>query len=117
MTLFLLLLAFFQNQEASGYRLEDDKILFYYSGIAGRDVYVSGNFNTWSKSDQQWKMQYDDSLKQWRLLVARSKVKILNGNFYEFTFRVDGELTDADKNHKEVIHCAGFGYRYIIHGL
>ena len=101
----------------SGYVIEGDNVVFYYSG-EGRSVLVSGNFNSWSKNDVKWTMKFDESSKTWTLTTPKKEIiKNTSGSFYEFTFRVDGVLVDADKNAKSVIHCKGYGYRYVINDI
>ena len=102
--------------ESSGYSIEGDNVVFFYKGEA-QSVLVSGNFNQWSKSDAKWTMKFDDASKTWTLTIPRKEIKTGSGSFYEFTFRVDGVLIDADKNDKSVIHCRGYGYRYVINGI
>ena len=101
----------------SGYVIDGDNVVFYYSG-EGQNILVSGNFNGWSKDDKKWTMKFDDATKTWRLIMSRKEiVKNSSGSFYEFTFRVDGMLIDANKNDERVIHCQGYGYRYVIRGI
>jgi len=101
----------------SGYIVDGDNVVFYYSGEA-RKVVVSGNFNQWSKDDDKWAMRFDEASKTWKLITSKKEItKNISGSFYEFTFRVNGSLIDADKNNKSVIHCQGYGYRYVISGL
>jgi hypothetical protein len=111
------LLLLWISLSSSGYSIEGDFIHFTYDGIAKEAVYVSGNFNQWTKDDPKWNLQFDTAAGKWALSLPKSEVKKLKGSFYEFTFRVDGQLIDADKNYKDVIHCTGYGYRYVIHGL
>lgn len=112
----VLILWSFLLPESPGYRIEGDNLVFIYKGEA-QSVLVSGNFNKWSKNDTKWTMKFDDSSKTWRLTIPKREIKNISGSFYEFTFRVDGELIDADKNDKSVIHCRGYGYRYVISGI
>ncbi|HMG89723.1 MAG TPA: hypothetical protein VK589_06680 [Chryseolinea sp.] len=113
--LMLLLWSFIPPE--SGYVIDGDNVVFYYSG-EGRNVLVSGNFNKWSKDDDKWTMKFDPDSKTWKLTAPKKEiVKNISGSFYEFTFRVDGVLIDADKNNKSVIHCQGYGYRYVIEGI
>ncbi len=116
-TLFTFALLLFQIQGSDGYYLENGNLVFIYTGQVNESIYVSGNFNNWTKKDEQWKMKFDKESGAWKLQVPGSKVKDMGKGFYEFTFRVDGKLMDADKKHESTIHCAGHGYRYVIHGL
>ena len=101
----------------SGYVIEGDNIVFYYSGKAEK-VFVSGNFNKWSKADAKWAMTFDEATQTWKLTIPKKEIiKNVSGTFYEFTFRVDNVLVDADKDYKNVIHCQGYGYRYVIKGI
>jgi hypothetical protein len=101
----------------SGYFVDQDQVVFYYAGEAS-SVLVSGNFNKWSRDDNRWAMEYDAESKTWKLTIPKKEIiRSISGNFYEFTFRVDGVLVDADKNNKNVIHCQGYGYRYVIDGI
>lgn len=101
----------------SGYVVDKDQVVFFYAGDA-RTVFVSGNFNQWSKDDNKWAMKYDDEAKTWKLTVPKKEItQNVSGTFYEFTFRVDGSLVDADKNDNNVIHCQGYGYRYVLKGI
>ena len=102
--------------ESSGYSIEGDNVVFFYKG-KGQIVLVSGNFNQWSKDDAKWTMKFDSGSQAWKLTIPKSEIKNGSGSFYEFTFRVDGVLIDADKNDKSVIHCRGYGYRYVISGI
>ena len=101
---------------SSGYSIEGDNVVFFYKGDA-QSVLVSGNFNQWSKNDAKWTMKFDETSKTWKLTIPKKEIKTGSGSFYEFTFRVDGVLIDADKNDKSVIHCSGYGYRYVINGI
>lgn len=107
----------FPDTSTSGYLIDGDNVIFFYSGRVGENVYVSGNFNSWSKNDTKWKLGFDEKSKGWKLVVPKKEIKALSGSFYEFTFRVDGVLVDAEKENKNVIHCQGYGYRYVINGL
>ena len=101
----------------SGYVINGDNVVFYYSGKAEK-VLVSGNFNKWSKDDDKWAMKFDEATQTWKLTTPKKEIiKNISGSFYEFTFRVDGVLIDADKDDKSVIHCQGYGYRYVIRGI
>jgi hypothetical protein len=100
----------------SGYLIEGDNVVFFYKGEAQR-VVVSGNFNDWSKDDPTWTMKLDGTSDTWKLTIPKSEIRKRSGNFYEFTYRVDGVLIDADKNDRSVIHCQGYGYRYVIRGI
>ena len=103
--------------ESSGYSIEGDNVVFFYNG-KGQTVLVSGNFNQWSKNDAKWTMKFDENSKGWKLTIPKSEIrKTGSGSFYEFTFRVDGVLIDADKDNSSVIHCRGYGYRYVISGI
>ena len=63
-------------------------------------------------------MKFDEASAKWKLTTPKKEIiKNISGSFYEFTFRVDGVLVDADKNDKSVIHCQGYGYRYVINGI
>jgi len=117
MTLLLVFLSSLLMPDASGYFFEGDNIVFLYNGKVKEHAYVSGNFNSWCKDDDKWKLQFDEKTNSWRLTVPKKEIKTLSGDFYEFTFRIDGVLVDADKNHKHVIHCQGYGYRYVLHGI
>jgi hypothetical protein len=111
-----ILLASFLPFEPPGYVVEGDNVVFLYKG-EGRSVVVSGNFNQWSKNDTRWTMKFDEPSKSWKLIVPKTDIKRISGSFYEFTFRVDGVLIDANKNDDSVIHCQGYGYRYVIKGI
>jgi hypothetical protein len=39
---------------------------------------------------------------------------MIEGYFYEFTFSVDGELIDANKEAPNLNYCPGYGYRYLL---
>ena len=113
----LMLLVWSLIPPESGYLIEGDNVVFYYSG-EGQHILVSGNFNGWSKNDEKWTMKFDEALRAWKLTTSKKEiVKNISGGFYEFTFRVDDVLIDADKNNKSVIHCQGYGYRYVIKGI
>jgi hypothetical protein len=117
MKFLFILLCSLSLPDSSGYFLEGENVVFLYFGNVREDAYVSGNFNMWCKKDDAWKLQFDEKMKAWKLTVPKKEIKALSGNFYEFTFRVDGILVDADKNNEHVIHCVGYGYRYILKGL
>ncbi|MGE0588192.1 MAG: hypothetical protein AB7O48_06430 [Cyclobacteriaceae bacterium] len=102
---------FFANDQ--GYSIKGDTITFRYAkGGTGMEVIVSGNFNGWSK-DANWLMKYKEG-EGYELSVPISMVREPNQTFYEFTFRVNGKLLDAPSNAPNVIHCAGYGSRYVI---
>lgn len=102
--------------ESPGYLVEGDNVVFLYKG-GGQTVVVSGNFNQWAKEDKKWTMKFEEASKSWKLVVPKTEIRKSSGSFYEFTFRVNGVLIDADKNDGNVIHCQGYGYRYVIKGL
>lgn len=98
----------------NGYQLEGDSILFKYKPANSNDkVYVCGNFMDWEKNDPDWKMTYQPD-GYFSLRKPIDKIKTPDRSFYEFTFLVNGKLIDANKNDENVIHCAGYGYRYVI---
>lgn len=101
--------------DISGYVLQDDQIIFrYYSSEANTDVYVCGNFMGWKKDHPDWKMT-KQSNGVYVLKKPVATIKTQDRTFYEFTFSVAGQLVDADRRADHVIHCAGYGYRYVIH--
>ena len=111
--LLLLLIVSYSFSTPSGYILQDGRIQFIYPNMEGDlEVIVSGNFNNWTK-DTTWKMTYKEGIG-YLLEKDIQDVKSPGQSFYEFTFRVDGELTDADSQASNVIHCAGYGSRYLI---
>ncbi|MEQ8304831.1 MAG: hypothetical protein RIB47_15655 [Cyclobacteriaceae bacterium] len=98
-----------------GYELKGSQIKFnFLSADAGLIVHVSGNFNQWSSEDE-WKMSYNNSEKLYTLSKPIGSIKSAERSFYEFTFRVNGKLIDANHEASNVIHCAGHGSRYVIH--
>ncbi|MEZ4973911.1 MAG: hypothetical protein R2820_11420 [Cyclobacteriaceae bacterium] len=102
---------FFSNDQ--GYSIKGDTITFRYANDGtGMEVFVSGNFNGWSK-DASWQMKYKEG-EGYELSVPISMVRKPNQSFYEFTFRVNDKLLDAPSNAPNVIHCAGYGSRYVI---
>ncbi len=110
--LFLLQSGLFAGPE--GYRLTDSHIFFTYpSAEKNLEVFVSGNFNGWSK-ESEWKMTFEVG-KGYVLSKPIDAVRKPGSSFYEFTFRVNGKLIDANKDASNVIHCAGYGSRYLIH--
>lgn len=117
MKLLLILFYSIMLPDSSGYFLDGDNVVFLYIGKIKDSAYVSGNFNAWCKEDSKWKLKFDEKAQAWKLTVPVSEIKTLSGGFYEFTFRVDGILQNADKNHDHVVHCPGYGYRYILKGL
>ncbi len=95
-----------------GYEEKEDKIVFILEDNSkAEEVYVVGNFMGWEAEKEGWKMSYDEKEEEWRLEKGK---KNLNERFNEFTFIVDGEWLDADEDAENVIHCAGYGYRYTI---
>ncbi len=97
------------------YFLEKEYIKFIYpSRNSNLEIYVSGNFNGWTKSDDNWRMIYNPIEQNYQLRRLISEVRTANRSFYEFTYRIDKTLVDADPRAKDVIHCAGYGYRYVI---
>lgn len=116
-TFFAFVLLLCQHQVSGGYTVSGDNLVFAFTGDVKEAVYVSGNFNQWAKTEEAWKMKFDAASGAWRLEVPRSKIKKTGQGFYEFTFRVDGKLIDADRGYHNTIHCAGYGYRYVIRDL
>ncbi len=97
-----------------GYILQEDKIQFVYiSDEINLEVFVSGNFNGWSK-ENEWNMTYEAG-KGYVLSKPIGAIQKPGKTFYEFTFRVNGKLIDANKNASNVIHCAGYGSRSLIY--
>lgn len=120
MTLFLIVAYVylpFQIPDRSGYYIESENVVFIYHGNASHSVFVSGNFNDWCSGCKKWKMTIDTNSGKWILSIAKKELKDMGRKFYEFTFRVDGQLIDADKDHRDTIHCTGYGYRYVIKNL
>ncbi|MFW6376087.1 MAG: glycogen-binding domain-containing protein [Thermoplasmatota archaeon] len=99
---------------SKGYEVKEDKILFIHDNDDADEVYVVGNFMGWKEKDDEWKMDYNSGRSRWELLVDIETIRKSNVGFYEFTFIVDGEWIDADKDSDNVIHCPGYGYRYKI---
>lgn len=101
--------------ETSGYRIEDDRILFVYvSDEPAEEVFVVGNFMRWERSRPDWRMTPEEGTGRWLLELPLERVKTEGRSFYEFTFQVDGELVDADTAAPHTIYCAGYGHRYTI---
>ncbi len=93
-----------------GYEMKDDTVVFILEDHRGADdVFVVGNFMGWEAGKEDWRMEWMDG--RWELEVERKR---LSGEFDEFTFVVDGEWLDADKEAENVNYCAGHGYRYVI---
>ena len=68
-----------------------------------------------SENDPDWKMQYNPQNYNWELEVSINQIKSgIIGNFYEFTFLVDGEWIDAVKTAPNLNFCPGYGYRYLV---
>lgn len=103
-----------QPSEKRSYYVESPNVVFLYDGNAGESVVVSGNFNNWCSDCSKWKMTRHPVLKKWILSVPINEIKKKGQNFYEFTFRIDGKLAEADKSHYNTIYCPGYGYRYVI---
>jgi hypothetical protein len=98
-----------------GYLVKQNRIKFIYSGRAKKEVHVFGNFMGWSENDPEWKMHYNPESDNWELEVLISQIKRgNNSDFYEFTFIVDGDWMDADKNAPNLNFCPGYGYRYLL---
>ncbi len=98
-----------------GYSIYNKKVKFVYSGSARSDVQVFGNFMGWAEDDPEWKMHYNSKSNNWELEVLISKIKSGSADdFYEFTFIVDGDWIDADKNAPNLNFCPGYGYRYLL---
>jgi hypothetical protein len=98
-----------------GYIIKQDKVKFVYSGSAQEEVRIFGNFMGWSEDDLEWKMHYNSESGKWELEVLISKIKDgITSDFYEFTFIVDGNWIDADKNAPNLNFCPGYGYRYLL---
>lgn len=97
-----------------GYYLAGSNIHFVYpSQKSDLEVHVSANFNGWSKTDD-WKMTYREGVG-YELIKPITAIQKPGKSFYEFTFRVNGKLIDANAKAPNVIHCAGYGSRYLIH--
>lgn len=109
-----MLILIYSFSTPSGYILQKEQIKFIYPiQERGLKVIVSGNFNNWTKDDT-WKMYCSEGMGY--ILKKNIKdVKSPGQSFYEFTFRVDGELMDANSQASNVIHCPGYGSRYLIH--
>jgi len=101
-----------------GYLIVGNNIQFIYPAAkpVGR-VYVVGNFMGWKKQHPTWEMHYNNRQKAYLLMVPIHQVKQLSRSFYEFTFLVNNRYIDASKEAPNVIHCAGYGYRYVIREL
>jgi len=98
-----------------GYIIKPDKVKFVYSGSAQEEVRIFGNFMGWSEDDLEWKMHYNSESGKWEFEVLISKIKGgITSDFYEFTFIVDGNWIDADKNAPNLNFCPGYGYRYLL---
>lgn len=98
-----------------GYYIVQNMVKFVYMGPAKKEVRVFGNFMGWSENDPEWKMHYNPENARWELEVSISKIKGGNtDDFYEFTFIVDGDWIDADKNAPNLNFCPGYGYRYLL---
>lgn len=109
-----ILICFLLIQIDQGYTINGDKVTFsYLSNEPELEVFVSANFNGWSK-DASWRMKYKEG-KGYELSVPVNMIRKPNQSFYEFTFRVNGKLLDAPSNAPNVIHCVGYGSRYVIH--
>ncbi|OJJ18593.1 hypothetical protein BKI52_23565 [marine bacterium AO1-C] len=107
-----------QQSNYKGYIISGKNIRFVYpSPKPVGQVYVVGNFMGWKKQHPAWKMRYDASKKAYILTVPLNKVKQSSRSFYEFTFLVNNRYVDAVKKAPNVIHCAGYGYRYVIREL
>lgn len=95
--------------DPEGYQITNNQIYFIYPSTENNlEVFVSGNFNAWS-NDKEWKMSFEDG-KGYVLAMPINTVRQEGKSFYEFTFRVNGKLINA--NATNVIHCAGYGSRY-----
>jgi hypothetical protein len=105
---------FSYQHSQGGYTITKDTITFSYAASGSlKKVYLSGNFNDWTKDNEGWKMTFDANTRRWEL--KKSFIAIHSyGNFLEFTFRVNGKLIDADRSANNIIYCAGYVYRYVI---
>jgi len=101
-----------------GYEESEDKIIFVHDDDNDADkVYVVGNFMDWTSEDEEWEMEFNKDKNRWELFIDKKIISGLEVVFYEFTFIVDGEWLDADRESDNVIHCPGYGYRYVIKNL
>ena len=92
--------------------------MFYLENNEDADeVYVVGNFMGWKGNDDNWRMEFDEESRGWFLKKKKEEIIEETHDLYEFTFIVDGEWIDADKDLENVIHCPGYGYRYTISEL
>ena len=99
----------------NGYVIEGEKVIFnYLSDDPNLDVYVSGNFNQWTKNDPQWQLKFNPVSQTYQLIMSINDFRTSSRSFYEFTFRVDDRLVDADPDVSGVIFCAGYGHRYVV---
>jgi len=113
MTLFLVFILKSFLSLPEGYFLSNDSIHFFYpSTEKDLEVVVAGNFNGWSKA-KEWRMDYNEG-RGYELSKPILAIKKPGQSFYEFTFRINGQLIDANDNAINVIHCAGYGSRYTI---
>ncbi len=112
-TLLLAILALtISNPE--GYYLTGSNIHFIYPfQTSGLEVHVSANFNERSKA-ANWKMTYRKGVG-YELTKPITAIRKPGKSFYEFTFRVNGKLIDANPKAPNVIHCVGYGSQYLIH--
>lgn len=101
-----------------GYHIVGQNIQFTYpvTKPMGK-VYVVGNFMGWKRQHPDWQMTYVSARKAYILALPLSKVKQKGRSFYEFTFLVNNQYIDAPVNAPNVIHCQGYGYRYVIREL
>ena len=98
-----------------GYIIEGKYIRFIYpSAQPVGKVYVVGNFMGWKRQHTDWQMRYITNEKAYVLKVPVNQVKQPGRSFYEFTFLVNNRYLNANRKAPNVIHCAGYGYRYVI---
>ena len=115
MVTFLLIVSLSFHLHADGYYFEGEHVVFIYpSNNADSEIFVSGNFNDWTKTDVNWKMKFNANASVFELKVPKERIQKKGQSFYEFSFVLDGHRLDADKTSENVIHCLGYGYRYTI---
>jgi hypothetical protein len=103
------------NMVDRGYFIKEDNVKFVFNGYAKNEVRLVGNFNGWSENESKWKMNHNPKKDNWELEIPITMIKsMIKGDFYEFTFFVDGEFIDADKDAPNLNYCPGYGYRYLL---
>ena len=95
------------NDEYLYFLFNPEDYSFKFNEIKNKSITIACNLNNWNPKDNKWKLNRDDSLGMWKLIIKKSSIP----NGMQFNFVVGGawQQPNKDKVLKQNLKEDGYG--------